>query len=333
MINQSFDSQITDKFILILQLEAQSIERSIKHINAAQVAKAANYLLNCPGKIIVTGVGKSGIVARKIAATFTSTGKTAIYLSPCDALHGDLGIVDCTDVVMMLSHSGETEELLAILPHLHRRGVPLIALTGRLQSTLARSSTVVLNAGVDREACPLNLAPTASTTVAMAIGDALAMVVMEQRGITPEDFAINHPSGFLGKRLTLTVDTLMLPTVQLTPLQPDSNWTAIIAAITQGGAGAACVLQNSKLVGLITDGDLRRSLMHHAPERLNQLTAGDLMTKNPITIPIGTLAQNAIEIMEKNHRKPVSVLPITSSDGSFVGLLRLHDLVRIGLTS
>ena len=198
-------SQVVD----LLQLEADAIARAAHRLAPQEIERAVALLMDCRGKVILVGVGKSGIVARKIAATLMCIGTAAVYLHPSDALHGDLGIVTAGDVAMALSNSGETEELLAVLPYLERRQVPIIALVGNLHSRLARAADVVLDASVDKEACPLNLAPTASTTVALAIGDALAMTLMQQKGLTAEDFALNHPAGRLGKRLTLKVRDLM----------------------------------------------------------------------------------------------------------------------------
>jgi arabinose-5-phosphate isomerase len=259
----------------------------------------------------------------------------AIYLNPLDALHGDLGVVAAEDVTLLLSNSGETEELLEILPHLRRRGTARIALVGRLHSSLARGCDVVLDASVDREVCPLNLAPTASTAVAMAIGDALAAVWMERRGISPQDFALNHPAGALGKQLTLTAADLMVPVERLTPLAATTPLAEVIAHLTAAGVGACWVAHtehHQRIHGLITDGDLRRALQQHGPEEWSRLTAGDLMTTDPITVPDTTLAIHAIERMERNRRKAIGVLPVTDADLRMLGLLRLHDLVQAGLT-
>jgi arabinose-5-phosphate isomerase len=285
---------------------------------------------------VITGVGKSGIVARKIAATFSSISLMAVYLNPLDALHGDLGVVAPDDVALLLTNSGETEELLAILPHLRRRGTARIALVGRPDSSLAHGSDVVLDGSVDREVCPLNLAPTASTAVAMAIGDALATVWMERRGISPQDFALNHPAGSLGKQLTLTARDLMVPAARLQPVCSDTALPDVIAHLTADGVGACWVTREAgshTLCGLITDGDLRRALQSHGPQEWSQLTAADLMTADPITVEGETLAIEAMRRMERNRRKAIGVLPVVSEAKRMLGLLRLHDLVQAGLTS
>jgi arabinose-5-phosphate isomerase len=319
-----------------LQEEASAIAAAAERLSNDEVEEAIGLLERCAerkAKLVITGVGKSGIVARKIAATFSSIGLMALYLNPLDALHGDLGVVAPDDVCLLLSNSGETAELLEVLPHLKRRGTARIALVGRVPSSLALSSDVVLEASVDREVCPLNLAPTASTAVAMAIGDALAAVWMERRGISPADFALNHPAGSLGRQLTLTVADLMVPAAQLIPLRPSSTLLEVIGCLTQGTIGSGWVEnpdQAGGMIGLITDGDLRRALRDHGSERWSVLSAADLMTADPITVEGDLLAVEALQRMEHNRRKPISVLPVVDGAGKLQGLLRLHDLVQAG---
>ncbi len=317
--------------------EAAAIAATASRLDAQQVETALALLDRCSGdgaKLVITGVGKSGIVARKIAATFSSIGLMAIYLNPLDALHGDLGVVAPQDVALLLSNSGETAELLAIVPHLRRRGTALVALVGRPASGLAQAADAVLDASVDREVCPLNLAPTASTAVAMAIGDALAAVWMERRGISSDDFALNHPAGALGRELTLTAADLMIPVSRLRPLSPEAPLADVIAHLTADGVGSCWVAagaDSQRLLGLITDGDLRRALQTHGPEDWNRLTAADLMTADPITVEASTLAIAALARMERRHRREISVLPVVAEpDGPMLGLLRLHDLVQAG---
>ena len=320
-----------------LQEEAAAIASAASRLSHEETEKALELLERCAdrkAKLVITGVGKSGIVARKIAATFSSIGLMALYLNPLDALHGDLGVVAPEDVCLLLSNSGETAELLEVLPHLTRRGTARIALVGRVESSLAQGSDVVLEASVDREACPLNLAPTASTAVAMAIGDALAAVWMERRGISPADFAINHPAGSLGKQLTMTVADLMVPVTRLHSLHPETPLAEVIGHLTSDGIGSGWVESQDApgaLIGLITDGDLRRALQDHRPAQWSTLTALDLMTSDPITVNKGVLAVEALKRMEHNRRKPIAVLPVVSDQGQLQGLLRLHDLVQAGL--
>jgi len=316
----------------LLKLEADAITRCAERIDHEQVARAIELLAACRGKVVLLGVGKSGIVARKIAATFTSTGTSAVYLHPSDGLHGDLGIVTAGDVAMALSNSGETDELIALLPYLKHRDVPLIAVVGSLRSTLARSADVALDAAVEQEACPFNLAPTTSTTVALALGDALAITLMQLKGLTPEDFALNHPAGRLGKRLSLKVFDLMHGGADNPLISPQASWIEVVTAISRGGLGAVSVVGGGeRLVGIITDGDLRRAVQQVAPEKISGLRAEQIMTPEPVTVATGLLAYSALQLME-NRPSQISVLPVVDDqDGRCVGLLRLHDIVRNGL--
>lgn len=328
-----------------LQEEAAAIAAAATRLTADQVEGALTLLVDCRSrraKLVITGVGKSGIVAQKIAATFCSIGLTAVFLNPVDALHGDLGIINPHDVALLLSNSGETAELLAILPHLTRRGISRIALVGRVNSRLAEGCDVVLDSSVDREICPLNLAPTASTAVAMAIGDALAAVWMDRCGISSEDFAINHPAGTLGRKLTLTVGDLMVPASEITPIAPDLHLPAVISLLTTGspsrgsiGAGWVHAANNTaRFDGLITDGDLRRALLRYSPVEWERVTAARIATLDPITIVPNELAATALKLMELNRRKAISVLPVVDAADAtqIVGFLRLHDLIQAGFS-
>jgi arabinose-5-phosphate isomerase len=315
----------------ILKLEAQAITQAATRLDPQEIEKAIALLMQCRGKVILIGVGKSGIVARKIAATLTSTRTLATYLHPCDALHGDLGIVTKDDVAIALSNSGETEEVIEMLPSLKHRQVSTIAILGNLNSTLARSADVVLDASVAREACPLNLAPTASTTVALAIGDALAMTLAQAKGLTPEDFALNHPAGRLGKRLTLKVQNLMHSGSNNPIVAPESSWLEVVSKISQGGLGAVNVVDSrQRLLGIVTDGDLRRAMQEIDPVELSNLCAGAIMTRNPIVVLPTDFAYDALQLME-NRPSQISVLPVVDEDRICIGLLRLHDIVRSGL--
>src|ERR1700694_2084474 len=248
MSEQSSFSQVVE----LLQDEADAIEKAAARLQAGEIDRVIEILSNCKGKIILLGVGKSGIIAQKIAATMISSGTAAVNLHPSDALHGGLGIVTADDVVLMLSNSGETDELLQLLPYLKRRNVPLVAIVGNLKSTIAQRSDAVLDASVDQEACPLNLAPTASTTVALAIGDALAMTLMRAKGLTENDFANNHPAGQLGKRLTLRVSDMMHGGKENPTIPTDSSWMDVVAAISHFGLGAVNVVDNEgRLAGVI----------------------------------------------------------------------------------
>ena len=316
------------KVTSILRIEADAILRSVERLDALEVEKAASLILACVGKVVVMGVGKSGVIAQKIAQTMTSTGTSALFLHPSDALHGSLGMVHDGDVIIALSNSGETDDLLALFPLLKRRGVAIISIIGNTSSSMATQSDVVIDASVDKEACPLNLAPTASTTVALAIGDALAMAVMESRGVTPEGFAENHPAGRLGKRLTIRVGDLMHSSPNVSP---DAGWLEVIKAISKHLLGAVNVVDSDgKLIGIVTDGDLRRTLEKTDGSSLGGLKAEQMMTANPITSTAEMLAFDALQLME-NRESQISMLPVVDTDARCVGLLRLHDIVRTGL--
>lgn len=315
----------------LLRVEADAITETSRRISPQEVGRAIEILAACRGKVVLLGVGKSGIIAQKIAATMTSTGTVAVYLHPSDALHGGLGIVSQDDVVLALSNSGETDEVIAMLPHLLHRRVPIIAVVGNLRSTLARRADVILDASVDQEACPLNMAPTTSTTVALAIGDALAIVLMQVKGLTTDDFAQNHPAGRLGKRLTLRVADLMHSGDDNPRIGMDAPWLEVIAAITRGGLGAVNVVdERGRLLGIITDGDLRRTIQKIEHAELEGLTGAMMMTRDPVVAEPGFLAYDALRLMEDRPRQ-ISVLPVVTREGDCVGLIRVHDIVRSGL--
>jgi KpsF/GutQ family protein len=329
MSQQTSFSQVIE----LLRAEAAAIGKAASRLKAEEIDRVVNILSECKGKIVLLGVGKSGIIAQKIAATMTSSGTAAVYLHPSDALHGGLGIVTPDDVVIMLSNSGETDELLELLPYLKRRHVPLVAIVGSLKSTIAQRADAVIDASVDQEACPLNLAPTASTTVALALGDALAMTLMQAKGLTETDFASNHPAGQLGKRLTLQVTDLMHGGKQNPTINVDAAWMEIITTISHYGLGAVNVVDSEgRLAGIITDGDLRRSLQRINPADLAfaNIKCDDLMTRNPIVTNPEMLAFDALRLME-DRPSQINVLPVVDGDRLCVGLIRLHDIVRSGL--
>ncbi|WP_184102724.1 KpsF/GutQ family sugar-phosphate isomerase [Silvimonas terrae] len=315
-------TRFLDRARHVLSIEATAIENIAQRLDAP-FSEACALMLACTGRIVVTGMGKSGHVARKIAATMSSTGSPALFLHPAEAAHGDLGMITPQDVVLALSYSGESDELLTILPSLKRIGVPLIAMTGNSKSTLAREAHVWLDSAVEQEACPLNLAPTASTTVALALGDALAVAMLEERDFSAEDFAHSHPGGSLGRRLLIRVSDVMrqgddLPTVHLdTPLRD------ALMEISRKGLGMTAVMdQNNALAGIFTDGDLRRALdrgvdVHHT-------RVLEVMTPNPITIEAGKLAAEAVRIMEERR---IGALLVTEG-GKLAGALNMHDLLR-----
>jgi arabinose-5-phosphate isomerase len=319
--------------VALLRAEAEAIGKAASRLQVNDVDPVIALLTKCKGKVVLLGVGKSGIIAQKIAATMTSSGTAAVHLHPSDALHGGLGIVTAEDVVIMLSNSGETDELLELMPYLKRRDVPLVAIVGNVKSSIAQRADAVIDASVDQEACPLNLAPTASTTVALAIGDALAMTLMRAKGLTESDFASNHPGGQLGKRLTLQVADLMHSGPQNPTIGTDAAWMEIISAITHYGLGAVNVIDgDGRLAGIITDGDLRRSLQRISSTDLAfaNIKCDDLMTRNPVMARPDMLAFDALRLME-DRPSQISVLPVVDADEKCVGLIRLHDIVRSGL--
>jgi len=315
----------------LLRLESNAIAQTATRLDATQVERVVDLIAGCKGNVVILGIGKSGIIGQKIAATLTSTGTAALYLHPSDALHGGLGIVQTNDVVIVLSNSGETDEIVGMLPYLKNRQVAIIAIVGNLNSTLAQRADAVLDASVDQEACPLNLAPTTSTTVALAIGDALAMTVMKVKGLTTDDFAVNHPAGRLGKRLTLRVADLMHSNGDNPTIATGSSWVEVVRAISKGGLGAVCVVDpHGRLAGIITDGDLRRAIERTSYESLAKLTGDDFMTRQPTVATPQLLAFDALRLME-DRPSQISVLPVVDEDQMCVGLIRVHDIVRSGL--
>ncbi len=309
----------------VLQTEAAAVLALVDRLDEG-FARAVLLIRDCRGRVIVTGMGKSGIICRKIAATLASTGTPAFFLHPAEAVHGDLGVIQADDVVIAMSYSGETEELTRVLETLKRIGAPLIALTGDTRSTLGQAAEVALDCRVSEEACPMNLVPTASTTAALAMGDALAMAVLVEKGFKPEDFASLHPGGKLGKKL-MRVQQLMhtgeaLPVVQLHTAMRD-----VIYEMSRKGLGMTSVVAtDGRLAGIITDGDLRRKMSSAA--NVLDLNASDVMSANPVAIPTSTLAVEALAMLEQ--RKITSIVVI-DADRRVEGVVHLHDLWRTGM--
>jgi arabinose-5-phosphate isomerase len=310
----------------VLRVEGEAVLALIPRLGE-EFKEAVEILYRCRGRIIATGMGKTGIIARKFSATLASTGSPSMTLHPVEALHGDLGVVGKDDVVVMISHSGESEEIKNLIPFIKRMGVPLISITGNHNSTLAAYSDVTLNAGVEREACPLNLAPTSSTTAALAISDALAVALIEKRSFKPVDFARLHPGGALGKRLLLTVSDLMRKGDDNPVVEEETPVKEVILRITAAHAGAAGVIDRSgRLSGFFTDGDLRRQIEDH-PDIL-ELSVGSVMTKNPLMVEEKQLAVEALRIL--GGRK-VDELPVVNQRGEPVGMLDVQDLLNAGI--
>jgi arabinose-5-phosphate isomerase len=307
----------------VLEIEAKAVSDLIGSLDQRFV-QAVETILNCRGRVVVSGIGKSGHIARKIASTLASTGTPAFFVHPAEASHGDLGMVARDDVFIALSNSGESEELLAIIPLLKRQGAKLVAMTGKPQSTLAREADVHLYAGAEKEACPLNLAPTASTTAALALGDALAVALMQAKGFTRDEFAASHPGGTLGRKLLTHVRDVMrtgedAPRVAHTATAMDG-----MLEVSRGRMGMTTVLDgHGRVIGIFTDGDLRRSLQKGVDLRSAPIT--DIMTRGPRTIGPDKLAAEAVEIME---RYKINQLVVVDEDQKLLGALNMHDLFR-----
>lgn len=313
----------------VLRMEAEAVLEQVERIDEHFKA-AVEMILACPGRTVITGMGKSGIIGRKMAATLASTGTPSFYLHPAEGIHGDLGMVTEGDVVIALSNSGETGEVLHILPSLRRIGAKLIAMVGNPNSTLAKNSDIVLNVGVTREACPLGLAPTSSTTAALAYGDALALALLSKRKFTASQFAVFHPGGSLGRKLLLTVEDIMHSGTENPLVKADISVQDALFVITDKGLGAVSVVDDdNKMLGVLTDGDIRRGLSKGVDFLKRPVT--ELMTASPKTITKEKLAAQALHIMESNCPKPITVLPVVDAENHVIGLLHMTDLVRQGV--
>ena len=307
----------------VLRIEADAILGLIPKLDV-RFERAVEVLRACAGRVIVTGMGKSGLIGRKIAATLASTGTPAYFLHPAEGVHGDLGMVARGDVVLALSNSGETDEVLAILPLLKRLGIPIVLMTGNPSSSLARQCEVVLDVSVPEEACPMNLAPTSSTTAALAVGDALALALLELRGLRPEDYAALHPRGSLGWRALFRVSDLML-TGDAVPVVPEGTALRdVIVEMTRKRKGMTTVVDAAgRLLGVITDGDLRR--LHLTGKSIDELSAGQIGSREPKTIRAEDLAAQALEVMETWQ---ITSLVIPDADGRPLGVIHMHDILR-----
>ncbi|MES2361452.1 MAG: KpsF/GutQ family sugar-phosphate isomerase [Pseudomonadota bacterium] len=315
--------------------QAQALARKTFEIEAAAVlglaarvgpgfAQAVQIMLACRGRVVVMGMGKSGHIGRKIAATLASTGTPAMFVHPAEASHGDLGMVTAADVVLAISNSGETAELTAVLPVLIRQGVPLVAITGGLQSALARQARVTLDSSVAQEACPLNLAPTASTTAQLAMGDALAVALLDARGFREEDFARSHPGGALGRKLLTHVSDVMRSGEQVPQVSPDTSFSELMREMSSKGLGASAVVDaGRRVLGIFTDGDLRRLVEKGVDLRSSK--AGDVMHTRPHTLKASALAVEAVELMEQHS---ITSVLVVDGDGVLCGALNSNDLLR-----
>jgi arabinose-5-phosphate isomerase len=310
----------------VLETEAAAILALVARLDS-RFERAVQLLRECRGHVILTGMGKSGLICRKIAATLTSIGTPSVFLHPAEAIHGDLGVIQHDDVIVALSYSGETDEILRLLETIRRLGAKLIAITGTPGSTLAQAADVALDCSVAEEACPLNLVPTASTTAALAIGDALAMTLLVEKGFRQEDFANLHPGGKLGKRL-MRVEALMHAGRQCPIVKPETRMRDVIYEMSSKQLGMTCVVDgDAALLGIITDGDLRRQMERTSD--VMTLAAGDVMTRGPVTVARATLAVEALNIMEQ--RKITSVVVVEDGSQQVAGVVQIHDLWRTEL--
>lgn len=310
----------------VLDIEAKSILR-LKDNIGVEFDKAIDILYNCKGRVIVTGMGKSGLIGKKIAATMSSTGTPTYFLHPAESTHGDSGVITRNDVIIAISNSGETQELLNLLPLIKRFGCEMIGMTGNLNSTLAKTSEVVLDISVEREACPLGKAPTASTTATLAMGDALAVCLMEKKGFTKEDFLLYHPSGKLGKGLTYKVRDLMITGDKMPLVSEGESFSEVIKTISDYKLGMAMVLDSDKkLAGVLTDGDIRRTVIKY-PDT-SDVKVKDVMTSNPKKITSDAYAASALNLMEKYS---ITALAVVDENNIPVGVIHVHDLLRAGV--
>jgi arabinose-5-phosphate isomerase len=310
----------------VLTIEARAVQTLVDRLDA-QFGRAVELLLGCKGKVVVSGMGKSGLVGQKIAATMASTGTPAFFLHPAEGIHGDLGMLGRSDVLIAISNSGETQEILQLLPYVERMAIPVVSMTGRMTSTLAKNRDVALDESVSEEACPMGLAPTASTTATLAMGDALAVALLQKRGFKQEDFAQFHPGGTLGRRLLVRVKDLMHGGAEMPVVLETVPATAAILEITAKKLGMTTVTDPSgNLVGIITDGDLRRFVQKGGD--FARSTAGDLASRNPKTIAPDDLAAKAVEHME---RFSITTLVVTEEERKILGVIHLHDLLKNGI--
>ena len=321
------DDKLQELGLAVINTEAEAVARLADTVRDPAFAQACHLMLDCKGRVVVTGMGKSGHIAGKLAATLASTGTPAFFVHPGEASHGDLGMITATDVVLALSNSGETGEIITILPIIKRLHVPLIAMTGNPQSTLAREADASLYVGVEKEACPLDLAPTASTTAALAMGDALAVSLLQSRGFTEEDFARSHPGGSLGRRLLLLIDDIMHTGAAIPVVHADTLLSNALVEMTQKGLGMTAVVNaDGTLAGVFTDGDLRRAVDHMVD--VHTATISDVMTVDCKVVHPGMLAAEALQIMDSTR---VNALPVVDDNQKLVGALNMHDLLRAGV--
>ncbi|HJN00507.1 MAG TPA: KpsF/GutQ family sugar-phosphate isomerase [Gammaproteobacteria bacterium] len=309
----------------VLEIESKALAKQIDHIDEAFI-EACELCLECTGKLIVMGLGKSGHIADKIAATLSSTGTPSYFIHPSEAIHGDLGMIDEKDIVLIFSYSGETEEIVSLIPYLKKKEIKILAFTGNADSKLSQESDVHIHVPVEEEACPMNLAPTASTTTALAVGDAFAVALLERKGFTKEDFAKSHPGGSLGKQLLLTINDIMHTEDEIPVVYSNDTLARGLIEMSQKALGMTTVVdQNNQLVGIFTDGDLRRTLESNIDIQATEMS--EVMTANPFVLSADTLAYNAVSLIQE--KKITSI--IVAKENKVIGALNIHDLFRAGL--
>ncbi len=304
--------------------EIRELERVRDKIDE-NIEKVVELILDSKGKVVITGIGKSGLIGKKIASTLASTGTHAIFMNSAEGLHGDLGMISAGDVVIAISNSGNSEEVLSLLPSIKRIGAFLVAMTGNKNSPLGREAQYILNIGIEKEGCPLNLAPMASATSTLVMGDALAAILIKRRNFKPENFAVYHPGGTLGRRLLMKVKDVMHGGDRLPLVSYNSTVDELILTMTKKRLGAVCVMNEEKMVGIITEGDLRRALAHK--EKFFAMKAEDIMTRNFTQVDENIMAIEALDVME-NRESQISVLPVMK-DGKLIGIVRVHDLLNV----
>ena len=320
---------IKDSAIQTLRIEAESITHLIEHVDD-EFERVVHCILDCRARVIITGMGKSGHVGRKIAASLASTGTPSFFMHPAEAFHGDLGMVTADDVVIAISNSGESAEVVNILPVIKRIGAKIVAMSGRRESSLGKNADYFIDVSVEREACPLGLAPTASTTAALAMGDAIMVALLEARNFTKQDFALFHPGGSLGRKLLLTVENVMHSGEDNPIIHYSATAKEALFMMTDKGLGATSVIDDDgNFIGLVTDGDIRRGLSKGS-QFLDE-SVDKLMTRHPQTISQEKLAAAALSIMEKHKPRPITVLPVVNGDNKPVGIVHLTDLLRQGV--
>lgn len=318
-----------DLFLNSYRMQILELQGNLEYIDADSVRAAVKLILACKGKLVLAGIGKSGLIAHKLAATFSSTGTPAFFLHPGESLHGDLGVLQDNDVLMVLAKSGESEEVISMLQAVRKMGNPIISILGNPDSTAGRMSNIIIRATVSREADPLNLAPTASTTVALVVGDTLASALSEIRDFKPEHFAMYHPAGQLGRRLLLNVEDLLEHERGIPTIHKDATMTELLQEESRPNLGGIMILNDTgKLFGLITDGDIRRAILKF--QNVLDCRITDIMTVEPLRVVQGTRAIDALRLMQ-DRPSQLSVMPVVDEADQPVGLLRLHDLIRAGL--